>query len=202
LLLLDGSGSAQEVFRWQVNQHARAITDPAVLAAIQNGNRGRIAVAAAVWSKEDDFTQCVPWLPIQNTKQAARVAAQLRSCEDFNNGTAVFNAVKRGVSLFPDGVPDPDQRWVIDVAANQKDNSSVVPHWEMRQLVRQRGITVNAIVFGTGDKQPDKQLKEWYQKHVRIGRTAFVYATNAHSFTDYLVRKLIREIRGKQFVLR
>lgn len=192
LVALDVSASVDEAeYRLQLQGLAKALTDPAVRAAILRPG-GDVALAAYEWSGARQQVVIAPWTRIASAAGleafAARVAGHARRYGEFP--TAVGYALGYGSTLMR-GAP-PCARRVIDVSGDGVNNDGFGPAAAYREFDF-AGITVNGLVIGGGNLE----LISFYEAEVAHGPAAFVEV--AADYADYaraMRRKLLRELGG------
>lgn len=186
VLAIDGSGSTRDGdFVRQTRGHAAAFRDPDVIAALTSGPRGKVAVAAFVWSFEDQASECADWTVIRGKDEASAFAAALARCPFIGGGTSVRWALEVGRSKL-DRAPHSAERRVIDISANEK-SATIIEPWRLHTV--RAGITINALVLD----EPDGRLAGYYRDFVIGGPGAFVIAADGNSYLDSLIRKLRME---------
>ena len=77
MLLIDVSGSIDDETEYplQMQGYMDAFNDPRVLAAIQGGELGRIAVRADFWSSAHQYETAVDWTLISDASSASAFAS-------------------------------------------------------------------------------------------------------------------------------
>jgi len=190
VLATDASGSIDQAeFRLQKEGIAGAVADPRVLAAIQGGTVGRIAVAYLEWGSPGGARPIVPWRMVRDAATAdafgSAVLEAERSPQSYN---AIGDAIEMSAALIG-ACPFEPTRSVIDVSGDAADMRSHTPAEQARDAATLAGITINALAIGS------ERLAAAYEAEVIGGFGAFVVV--ASSRADYaaaLRRKLVREI--------
>ncbi len=176
----------------QMQGTARALADPEVVAAIQGGQNGRIAVTVVQWSNDDSQVVVVPWREIGSQAEAAAVAAAIaatpRQAED--GATSISRMIYFGLDLL-ERAPNPAARAVIDIAGDGENN--IGPDVRLaRDLAVSLGVTINGLAI----LNARHELHIYYRRNVIGGRAPFVEIANDFEAYEEAIRsKLLREIR-------
>jgi hypothetical protein len=177
-----------------------AFSNPLLLAAIQEGYYGRIAVTYFEWSTWGDVRVVAPWMVIGDAPSAARFTDILR--REFiwqGQRTSISQAIDFGASLFALNAVDGDRK-VIDISGDGINNSGRHIN-DSRQEAVAKGITINGLPIinsraGPGTPPPP-DLDAYYKECVIGGAGAFiVVADGFEKFAEAITRKLILEIAG------
>ncbi|HYE51021.1 MAG TPA: DUF1194 domain-containing protein [Azospirillaceae bacterium] len=192
LMMVDASASISKgTLAFQLEGHAAAFRHPAVAEAIAGGARGRVAVALAQFAGPDAFATLLPWTPVHDAADAARVADAIDAVPGVFMGgsTAIGNAVVQGVRLL-DRCPFDAAKRKIDLVSNGFSNAGVdLP--SARAFADAAGITVNALAI----LDEYDWLEQYYADGVIAGDDAFVRtAENRASFAEAFLAKLVTEI--------
>ena len=196
VLLADASGSIdQSEIDLQRQGYALAMTDPAVIAAIENTAYGSIAVTYIEWAETTAVV--VPWMRIAGEAQALAFAAALQDQPRRAVGrNAIGAALLEGKRQIEENDID-GWRKVIDFSGDSARNFSGPAIETARQEVLRAGITINALPIlrpydlGRGNGG----LEDIYERQIIGGMGAFVVAANSRAtFAEALKRKLILEI--------
>ena len=194
---LDVSSSinAQETML-QIDGMAEAIRSPAILAAIQRGQHGRIGFAVFIWA-DGDFPELVSWRTIGSVEDAqatskeisARLASLLKSpSRSVGTLTDVSGAMEHASQMLQNA-PYAADRAVVNIIGNGEDNVGEGPQRARAELVA-RGATINGVVVGG-----DKDVLNYYRKEIIGGRTAFVLpADDAKTLVQVFAMKFVTEI--------
>jgi hypothetical protein len=194
VLLADASGSiTQEEIDFQRESTATAITDPAVLEAIQNTLTGSIAVTYVEWAANQ--ATVVDWTVIDSPETAEAFAAALLGPPRLATGrNAIGNALLEGRRLIETNDIQ-SLRQVIDFSGDSTGNFSGASIEEARQEVIAAGIVINGLPILDGG--PDDPLLQEYEARIIGGPGAFaIPALGRDDFVSALRRKLILEIAG------
>lgn len=187
-LAVDVSGSVDSSeFRIQMDGLAAGLRDPVVSEALV---RGQAQLMLIQWTGSSRQRTTIPWTRIDSFAAldafARDVAADSRVWRNFS--TAIGEALEVTVARF-DEVAD-CKRHLIDLSGDGVSNEGVEPS-ELRGLLQNRGITVNAIAIE--ESEPD--LTAYFFENVIAGEGAFV--VSAAGFADYperIRKKLLREV--------
>jgi len=194
-LAVDVSGSVDSSeFRIQMDGLAAGLRDPVVSEALV---RGQAQLMLIQWTGSSRQRTTIPWTRIDSFAAldafARDVAADSRVWRNFS--TAIGEALEVTVARF-DEVAD-CKRHLIDLSGDGVSNEGVEPS-ELRGLLQNRGITVNAIAIE--ESEPD--LTAYFFENVIAGEGAFV--VSAAGFADYperIRKKLLREVTQQTAVL-
>ena len=192
ILAIDCSYSVDSTeFRQQMQGTAAALRDPEVIAAIENGPRGRIAVSLVQWAGNDQQHVTLPWRRIGNAAEARAVAEAIAALPraTADGATSVSAMMRFGVSHFARGPYRGDRR-VIDVSSDGRNNFGPVLSLA-REFVATQDVTVNGLAI----TNEIPTLHQYYEQQVIVGLGAFV--VRAANYADYAraIRiKLLKEI--------
>ena len=188
ILAVDVSGSVdEEEYAIQRDGLARALADSVVREALVNAS-ARVAVVQ--WSGASRQAVTVPWTALEDHDAAhgfaAAVAADPR--EWWQYSTAIGEVIALSLEMFAE-VPECRRR-VIDISGDGISNEGRPPA-EFRATLTAAGVTINAVVIET----EDRDLTGYFWENVIHGPGAFV--VTADGFEQYAARireKLIREV--------
>jgi hypothetical protein len=196
VLLADASGSIDaDELAFQRQSYAIAITDPAVVSAIENTLYGSIAVTYVEWATNQ--ATVVDWTIIANMESAQSFADALIGPPRAASGrNAIGSALLYGMAQI-DGNNIKGFRRVIDFSGDTMGNSFGPPITVARDEVVANGITINALPILRQGGFMGFNLPEAYEQNIIGGPNAFVMpAQSGPEFTDAVKRKLILEIAG------
>lgn len=195
-LLVDVSGSVDTgEFNTQRDGYEAAFRDPSIIAAIQSGAIGSIAVQLIYWSGSTQQAFGVDWMLIDDATSSNAFADAIAAAgRPFGGLTAIGSAINHGVPLFSSNMFD-GARKVIDVSGDgvTNDGASVTT---ARDNAVGAGITINGITIGNASG-----LQAHYISSVIGGAGAF--HTHALSFADFekaVANKIRTEIIGGPIV--
>ncbi|MCK0096311.1 DUF1194 domain-containing protein [Yoonia sp. F2084L] len=196
VLLADASGSIDaDELAFQRQSYATAITDPAVVSAIENTLYGSIAVTYVEWAANQ--ATVVGWTIIADMDSATRFAEALIGPPRQASGrNAIGSALLYGMQQIETNDIRGFRR-VIDFSGDTMGNSYGPPITQARDEVVANGITINALpILRNGDFAANS-LPLAYEQNIIGGPNAFVMpAQSGPEFTDAVRRKLILEIAG------
>ncbi|MEH6749132.1 MAG: DUF1194 domain-containing protein [Paracoccaceae bacterium] len=202
VLMADASGSIDpEELLLQRRGYAQAITDPDVIAAIQNTAYGSIAVTYVEWAANQAVI--VDWTRIDGPEAAAIFAAQLDNPVRRALGrNAIGSALLRGKQLIEENDIEGWRR-VIDFSGDSVNNWSGPSIAEARALVLAAGITINGLpLMLTDDMGRGATLEANYRDQIIGGPNAFTLpAASREDFAEAVRRKLILEISNRTPVM-
>ncbi|HEX6957634.1 MAG TPA: DUF1194 domain-containing protein [Ferrovibrio sp.] len=195
---ISGSIDADEA-RLQREGYARAISDPAVVKAIQSGINGRIAVSYFEWSDSYSQQDVFGWMLIQDQASAEAVARRLiefpiRTARRTSISGAILHALPRFGSSPYKGL-----RRVLDISGDGPNNDGSPVDLARDQAVN-AGIVINGLPI-INDRPNSwgfpvlKDLDRYYEGCVTGGPGSFVVvAESFETFFEAIRRKLILEV--------
>jgi Protein of unknown function (DUF1194) len=194
VLAVDCSRSVNdEEFVLQVEGYAEAFRHPAVLRAIQSGERRAIAVTYVQWAGPFLQHQALGWTLINDGESAHEFADRFQTAQRafHGGGTSLSGIIDFGRSLFrKSGFSG--RRRVIDISGDGINNSGRLAQSARDDAVGE-GITINGLPILT----EVSALDEYFRQNVVGGEGAFVIAAEDFaSFAQAILNKLIREIAG------
>lgn len=198
VLLADASGSIDAgELAFQRQGYAEAITDPAVVAAIEGSLYGTVAVTYVEWATNTAVV--VDWMIIDGPDSAAAFAdALIAPPRQAYGSNAIGRALLEGKRLIEENdIYAP--RAVIDFSGDSMRNSSGPNISTAREEVLAAGITINAlpILRPEDGRRAGANLEELYATYIIGGPGAFmVTAEGRATFAAAVRRKLVLEIAG------
>lgn len=202
VLAADGSGSIDDdELRLQREGWAGALTSPDVLAAINSGLIGAIAVAYVEWGGPYSQVTVVDWQIIRDAASAEDFAAKLRTRPRGAVGyNSISNAIDHSVRLV-EGNTITGTRKVIDVSGDGP-NIGGRPLADARADALAKGFTINALAIRRPGGRPGgpggMSLETYYADALIGGPGAFVeIADETRPFAVAARRKLVAEIAGR-----
>ncbi|MFD2264134.1 DUF1194 domain-containing protein [Lacibacterium aquatile] len=201
VLAVDISRSVDsEEFQLQRQGYAQALTHPEILAAIQSGSIGAIAISYIEWSGADQQVLILDWTVIENEESARMAAGRILEADrSFYGYTSISEAIKKGTSLIA-SAPHEGMRQVIDVSGDGSNNSGA-PVTVARDEAVKAGIVINGLPILNDRPNPfgqlDQKLDEYYRNFVIGGPGAFMEpARDFQAFAAAVRAKLVKEIAG------
>lgn len=193
-------------FRLQKSGYTAAFTSEAVVAAIQGGPHGAIAVAYVEFASDNQVRTVLEFAIVRDAASARgladRIAAEPRS---FSGRTAIGAGIQAAMRDLA-ATPFPGARQVIDVCGDGTNNSG--PDVALvRDAAVAAGTTVNGLTiindhpvsFMYAHVQPPGGLTKYYREHVIGGPDSFVLEVHDFaSFGEAMTRKLLNEIAARQ----
>ena len=203
VLVTDVSRSIDDSeFQLEKRGYATAFTDPKVVAAIQGGPAGRIAVAYIEFSSSDQIRTLIDWTVISDADSAGQFASLMTSLPRSSYGrTAISGGVDLAAKMLAQG-DFGDARRVIDVAGDGTNNAGR-PVTDARDDAVAAGVTINGLTiindhpvsYTFAHVQPPGGLTNWYRENVTGGVGSFVVEVHDFSsFGEAMTRKLINEV--------
>ena len=195
VLAIDVSGSVdEEEFDVQKQGLATAIRHPRVMAAIQRGSTGRIAVAVVQWAGTGMQRVSLPWAVIASPSHADSFAQRLANMpRHYADGPTNLAGVMHFATRMILAAPFLGARRVIDISGDGQSNIGRPPP-EARDRAVEVGITINGLVI----LNASSGLAAYYRAEIIGGPGAFVVAAN--NYADYpraILKKLLREIDAR-----
>jgi uncharacterized protein DUF1194 len=180
--------------------YAEAIRSPDVLAAIEQGAYGRIAVAMYEWAADFNQNEVFGWTLIENPEDAEKVAQMILAAPNFGRSrTSISGAILKGVEVI-EASPYDGFRRVIDISGDGPNNQGdrVAP---ARDAAIGKGIVINGLPLmtrgGPGFGFNIEDLDAYYRDCVIGGPGSFlVPVTDWEQFPEAVRRKLVQEIGG------
>lgn len=185
--------------------YVAAITDPAVIAAIEYGPTGRIALSYVEWAGPSYQILTMPWQIIDGAASARRFADQLaaqpilRQTDTSISAALLFSAAQFASNGFY------ADRQVIDISGDGPNTAGphIVP---TRDAVVEQGIVINGLplILAPAPIDPNSAitLADYYRDCVIGGPAAFLLPVQAHSgIVVGIRRKLILEVAMAQMPL-
>lgn len=185
------SVSAAE-YQLQMSGTAAAFLDDDVIAAIESGKFGQIAVSVVQWSNDDSQIVVIPWTRISNAAEATQIAADIlatpRRAKD--GATSISQMIYFGLELLA-AAPFQAERRTIDIAGDGENNigPDVRP---ARDYAVSLGVTINGLAILNAQKRLDR----YYRRNVIGGLAAFVEIANDFDAYEAAIKaKLLKEIQ-------
>ena len=182
--------------------YATAFTDPRVVAAIQGGPNGRIAVAYVEFSSPEQVQALTGWTVISDAASADAFASVMSAIPRSSYGrTAISTGVDLAAKMLVDG-DFGDARKVIDVSGDGTNNAGRAIT-DARDDAVKADITINGLTiindhpvsYTFAHTQPPGGLTNWYRENVTGGVGSFVVEVHDFAtFGDAMARKLLNEI--------
>lgn len=204
VLAVDVSGSVDPFeARQQRDGYVAALVHPEVIAAIEGGAFGKIAVMYLEWAGMEYQRVVVPWTVIDGEDGARQFVAALEEVPPLPSyWTGIGAAIQRGIAEI-EGNAFEGMRKVIDISGDGMNNNGF-PVQLARDHAVARGITVNGLPILNdrpnpfGQSTPRAQnLDAYYEQNVIGGSDAFIIpAEGFDAFREAILSKLIREIAG------
>lgn len=193
-----------ESFALQKNGYRAAFTNPRVIAAIQGGALGRIAVTYIEFAGDMEVRTIVGWTMIRDTSSARDFAEAVFAAPRSASGrTAISSAIAHALGEIR-AAPHEGTRRVIDVSGDGTSNSGP-PITQARDAAVAAGVIINGLVilsepagpWAEAHVRPPGGLRKYYEDNVIGGEGSFALeAVNFETFGEALSRKLVSEIAG------
>jgi len=202
VLAVDISGSVDRVeARLQREGYIAALRHPEVVAAIQGGMFGRIALAYVEWAGDHYQRIMLDWTVIEDAAGAAAFADALAETPLMTaHWTSLSAALDFAAPLFDDNGIEGVRR-VIDISGDGYNNRGR-PVERARDAAVAAGITINGLPI-MNDRpnpwggMPPRDLDRYFEEQVIGGPGAFiVVAEDYTSFASAILSKLLLEIAG------
>ncbi|MAZ84355.1 MAG: hypothetical protein CME90_12235 [Hoeflea sp.] len=184
----------------QRHGYAEAIRSPEVVAAIEQGAYGRIAVAMYEWAADFSQNEIFGWTLIETGDDAERVAELILAAPSYGrNRTSISGAIKKGVEVL-EASPYDGFRRVIDISGDGPNNQGDRVVAARDEAIAKR-IVINGLPLmtrgGPGYGFNIAELDAYYRDCVIGGPGSFlVPVTQWEQFPEAVRRKLVQEIGG------
>ena len=206
ILAVDVSPSVDELEADQQRLgYVSAFAAPEIIAAIQSGPLGRIAVTYVEWAGAAFQRRVVDWHIIHDEASAAaflgRLQAQPISTSDGTSISGLIDYARR--DFRENGISG--SRLVIDISGDGPNSDGRLVTLARDSAVAE-GITINGLPIQNGRPSPGGGtpaifLDGYYQDRVIGGPGAFILLAEFENFAPILLQKLMREITGSSFDL-
>jgi hypothetical protein len=206
ILAVDVSPSVDQLEAGQQRKgYLDALAAPEIIAAIQSGPLGRIAVTYVEWAGTAFQRRVIDWTVIDDDASARRFVQKLQ-------GQAISTAPGTSISGLIDYARSDFQSNGFEGARRVIDISGDGPNSDGRRVEIARdaalaeGITINGLPIENGRTTPGGGLPatfldSYYQDRVIGGPGAFILLADFENFAPFIMQKLLREITGSSFDL-
>lgn len=186
--------------RLQRDGYIGALLDQHVLAAIQSGPHGRIAISYIEWAGPGSHATVLPWTIVDGREAAERVAKQLNDAPISRwRMTSISSALDRAGQQL-ESSPYRGLRRVIDISGDGPNNSGA-PVEPIREKLIKNGVIINGLPVMLRPSQSSlfdiSYLDRYYADCVIGGPGAFMIPIREKSeFATATRQKLLLEISG------
>ncbi|MEM6665468.1 MAG: DUF1194 domain-containing protein [Pseudomonadota bacterium] len=170
---------------------ADAFRDPSILAAIQRGGNGSVAVTVLQWSSSQSQVVAVPWTIVNNEISAQIFAEAVATMPRLTaeGGTSISSAIDASVQLLTTA-PHRSGRFIIDIQADGTNNNGGDV-----DAARDRALAYGIVINGLTIINEISWLHFYFRNHVIGGPGAFVeIANNYDSYARAIRQKILREL--------
>jgi hypothetical protein len=203
VLLIDVSSSVDSVeSRLQRQGYVNAIIAPTVIAAIQKGRLGRIAITYIEWAGSKNQTVVAPWTIIEDFASAFAFSTLIEAApRSHGNWTSIGGAINYAIPQFEMNNIDGERR-AIDISADGPNNDGPAPNVARDSAVA-LGITINGLPIVnsrlqiSGMKQMPNYAHYFADCVIGGGNAFLVIANDYEDFARAIKKKLIFEIAGR-----
>jgi len=203
VLAVDVSRSMDRAeLRLQRDGYVAALRDPDVMAAIESGLYGRIALTYVEWGGEAEQRVVIPWQVIDGPARAAAAAAYLAGWHGPPmHDTSISSALLFADLLFRNNGFAGTRR-IIDVSGDGPNNWGPAVTAARDAVVRD-GVTINGLPVtlhpgGPGGMDP-ALLAAYYEDCVTGGPDAFVLSVpTPELLAETISRKMVQEISQRE----
>jgi len=199
VLVVDVSGSVQsDEFDLERNGIATAFSSPEIIAAVEGGALGRIAVSVVFFASPEETGTVVPWTVISDEASAEHFAWAMSAAQRSGNGsTSISSGMTLAAKMIANS-PYRATRRVIDVSGDGANNLDLggtdngsIDMTSAHALCASQHITVNGLAIV--NQEPD--IADYYRHNVISGTGAFlIVAKGVADFARAIRRKLVQEI--------
>lgn len=178
--------------------YAEALGSDEVIAAIQNGLLGRIALTYVEWAGTGSQRVVVPWTEVATPEQARAVAGQISAFyDDSLRRTSISSALRYAAESIETNSFEGLRR-VIDISGDGPNNMGP-PVQLTRDEIISRRITINGLPLMTRDVMSEMwgipDLDVYYTRCVIGGAGSFVLPVFGwDDFPAAVKRKMVLEI--------
>ena len=189
--------------RIQRQGYVDAFRRPDLVAAVEMGAAGRIAVAYIEWAGPGQERLILPWTFVDSRESAGQLADALHSAPiGRGHGTSLSSALLSAANLL-ESWEAVAMRRVIDLSGDGPNNAGL-PVTLARDRIAAAGITINGLPIHIQQSAGDQfetyslhYLTEYFSNCVATGSDAFVMGVKGiEALGDAIRHKLIREIAG------
>lgn len=159
-------------YQLQLEGIAAAIEDRAVVNSVLSGPAGAILVGVVAWA--DRARLAVPWTVVRNAREAAGLAARIRSLEQQDGAYTCLARMLHylGEKVVP-RLPVAAAKTIVDVSGDGPDNCNSGGLLDQaRGRIVAAGATINGLPI-LGGEHADT-LEGWYRENVIGGDAAFI----------------------------
>lgn len=183
-----------------------ALRNPALIAAIKAGAKGRIALSYFEWSRQVREVSTVQWRIIEEAEDLHAFADAIAALPlRVGHGTSISRALAAGIGLLENdrlaglaGGQPVNLRRVIDISGDGP-NSSGPPVRQVRDQAIAAGITINGLQLLLEPSNIFPRMDLYYERCVIGGPGAFLLAAeNPEEFAPVVRRKLLLEVSGRE----
>ena len=203
VLVTDVSRSVDDSeFDLEKSGYASALSNPRIVAALQGGPAGRIAVAYVEFAGATEVETVLDWTVLSDEASVRAFTDRLLAApRTFRGRTAIGAGIEHAARMIA-AMPLQAAHSVIDVAGDGTSNAGPEVD-DARDAAVEAGITVNGLAiindhpvnYLTAHTQPPGGLATYYRQHVTGGPGNFVVEVHDfHQFADAMIRKLLAEI--------
>lgn len=191
------SMSAEEL-EIQRRGYAEALTSAEVMAAVESGLLGRIAITYVEWAGETAQRVVIPWQVLQTPQEAKAIADRILATKDAGlRRTSISGALNYATTSILGNDFDGLRR-VIDVSGDGPNNQGG-PVQAARDAALSHRITINGLPMLTQDLLSElwgiPDLDVYYENCVIGGPGSFVVpVVSWDQFANAVKRKLVLEI--------
>jgi hypothetical protein len=133
-------------FKLQRDGYAAAIVNPRVIAAIQSGGLGKIAVSFVEWSGAGEQKIVIDWTVIRDEATAKDFSAQIiKAPRAFRDRTSISGCIDFAMAQLA-RAPFHANRHTIDVSGDGTHNSGHAVT-DARDEALAKGVTINGLVI-------------------------------------------------------
>ena len=186
--------------RLQREGYVAAFNDPDVIAAIEGGLHGRIAVTYFEWAGTGLQSVVAPWTLIEDAGDARAFSEALAGAYPARmRRTSISGAIATGTAMF-EGNGYRGLRKVIDISGDGPNNMGE-PVLVARDAAVSRGVVINGLPLILKEPNPVYGIHDldiYYEDCVIGGPGAFIVTVREPGeFIPAIRRKLILEIAGR-----
>jgi len=183
-------------YKLQMQGLAQAFASREIIAAIEQGSFGRIAVMVVQWSGARTQKVVVPWTIVDGRRAANRVSDAISATPRLTSeqATSVSGVIDFGVYQLSNS-PIRALRNVIDISSDGYNNEGGSP-----EIARDRALAAGFTINGLAILNEVPWLNLYFESRIVGGTGHFVMVADDYAaYPKAIKRKLLKEIKTLPF---